>query len=170
MPILMLFGYAVLNPTRSQAIPAFARKYNVKCYSCHTIPPALNKTGYIFKRLGYRLPPDDMDGKKPWPKIAELDQSRFSLTNAAALVAQGSFTVDKNTANTPPSSSSFNLDEAAFFLGGSIPQSNFSYFAQFEFFQDGGSTLEQANAIYTGGRANSSYFVKAGEMHMQEGE
>ncbi len=171
MPILVVFGYTALNPTRSQAIPAFARKYSVKCYNCHTIPPALNKTGYMFKRLGYRLPPDDMDGKNPWPKIAQLDsESRFSLTNSAALVAQGSFTVDKNTANTPPSTSSFNLDEAAFFLGGSIPQSNFSYFAQFEFYQDGGSSLEQANAIYTGGRANKSFFVKAGEMHMQEGE
>ena len=52
----------------------FARKYNVKCYTCHTIPPALNKTGYMFKRLGYRLPPDEMDGKKPAPKIIDSGQ------------------------------------------------------------------------------------------------
>jgi hypothetical protein len=30
--------------------------------------------------------------------------------------------------------------------------------------------LEQGFGVYTVGRANSSYFVKAGEMHMQEGE
>ncbi len=30
--------------------------------------------------------------------------------------------------------------------------------------------LEQGFGVYTGGKANSSYFVKAGEIHMQEGE
>ncbi len=171
IPILVALG-SLIFATPSQAIPAFARKYNVKCYNCHTIPPALNKTGYMFKRLGYRLPPDEMDGEKPAPKIMELENSeaKFDITNALALVAQGSFTADKNTGNTPVSTSSFNLDEAAFFLGGTVPQTNFSYFAQYEFFQGGSSTLEQANFIYTGGRANSSYFIKAGEMHMQEGE
>ena len=98
IPILMALGCLIL-PSPSQAIPAFARKYNVKCYTCHTIPPALNKTGYIFKRLGYRLPPDEMDGEKPAPKILELEnpEARFDITNALALVTQGSFMADKNT-------------------------------------------------------------------------
>ncbi len=171
IPSLVLLCGAGLFPHRAQAIPAFARKYNVKCYNCHTIPPALNKTGYMFKRLGYRMPPDNMDGAARAPKISELDKDiQFRVTNSLALVTQGSFTVEKNTANTPPSTSSFNLDEAALFVAGSVPESNFSYFAQYELFQDGGSSLEQANATYTGGRANSSYFFKAGEMHMQEGE
>lgn len=170
IPVLMALGCLILSKP-SQAVPAFARKYNVKCYNCHTIPPALNKTGYLFKRLGYRMPPDNMDGTAPAPKISELDKDIvFRVTNSLALVTQGSFTVDKNTANTPASTSSFNLDEAAMFIAGAVPESNFSYFAQYEFFQGGSSFLEQANALYTGGRANSSYFFKAGEMHMQEGE
>ncbi len=170
-PVLIVVGYAILTPTRSEAIPAFARKYNVKCFNCHTIPPALNKTGYMFKRLGYRLPPDDMDGKKAWPAISELEpEATFRLTNSAALITQGSFTAEKNTGATPQSTSSFNLDEAALFLAGTVPQTNFSYFAQFELYQNGNTSLEQANFIYTGGRTNSSFFAKAGEMHMQEGE
>ncbi len=169
-PILVALG-CVIAPKPSEAIPAFARKYNVKCYQCHTIPPALNKTGYIFKRLGYRFPPDNMDGTKPAPKIADLDKDiPFRITNAMALVTQTSFTAERNTANTPQSTTSFNLDEAALFVAGAIPTTNFSFYTQYELFQDGQSDLEQANAIYTGGRANSSYFVKAGEMHMQEGE
>lgn len=171
MPFLVVLG-CLLFPKPSQAIPAFARKFNVKCYNCHTIPPALNKTGYMFKRLGYRLPPDEMDGTKAAPTIRELEnpEARFSITDSLALIAQGSFTAEKNAANTPSSTSSFNLDEAALFLAGTVPQTNFSYFAQYELFQDGSSGLEQANAIFTGGRANSSYFFRAGEMHMQEGE
>ena len=37
-------------------------------------------------------------------------------------------------------------------------------------YQDGGNGLEQGFGVYTGGKANSSYFVKGGEIHMQEGE
>ena len=61
-------------PQPGHAIPAFARKYGVKCYTCHTVPPALNKNGYMFKRLGYRMPPDEMDGTKPAPKITRTGQ------------------------------------------------------------------------------------------------
>ena len=38
------------------AVPAFARKYKVDCIYCHTAWPQLNRTGYIFRRLGYRMP------------------------------------------------------------------------------------------------------------------
>jgi hypothetical protein len=174
---LAALGYVVLAPRPAQAIPAFARKFGVKCYSCHTIPPALNKTGYMFKRLGYRLPPDEMDGSKPAPKITELDKNiKFSITNSLAIIAQGSFTADKTKGDaisgiSPTSSTSFNLDEVALFAAGSVPDSGFSYFTHFELSQGGASPfLEQAVMSYTAGRANSSYFIKAGQMHMQEGE
>jgi hypothetical protein len=173
MPVLAALCCAVLAPQPANAIPAFARKFNLKCYSCHTIPPALNKTGYTFKRLGYRLPPDEMDGKKPAPKVSELGNDiKFSITNSLAIVTQGSFTVDKTAGDgvAPTSSSSFNLDEVALFAAGAVPDSGFSYFTHFELFQGGDTFLEQAVLGYTGGRANSSYFIKAGEMHMQEGE
>jgi hypothetical protein len=173
MPLLAALSCLVLAPQPAQAIPAFARKYGLKCYSCHTIAPALNKNGYMFKRLGYRLPPQEMDETKPAPKISELDKDiKFSITNSLALIAQASFTVDKTggDAISSTSNSSFNLDEAALFAAGSVPDSGFSYIAHFELFQGGNTNLEQAVVGYTGGRANSSYFVKAGEMHMQEGE
>jgi hypothetical protein len=172
-PVAAALVYAVLAPQPGQAIPAFARKYGVKCYTCHTIPPVLNKTGYMFKRLGYRMPPDEMDGTKPAPKVATLGNDiKFNLINTLAIITQGSFTVDKTAGGgaSPVSSSSFNLDEAALFSGGAVPDTGFSYFTQFELYQGGSSDLEQAFMSYTAGRANSSYFIKAGEMHMQEGE
>src|SRR5487761_1518167 len=89
---LALFCFFLLMPQRGNAIPAFARKFGVKCYTCHTIPPALNKNGYMFKRLGYRMPPDEMDGSKAAPKVSALDKDiRFSLTNSMALIMQASF-------------------------------------------------------------------------------
>jgi cytochrome c5 len=40
----------------AMAVPAFARKYNVDCTYCHTAWPQLNRTGLIFRYLGYRMP------------------------------------------------------------------------------------------------------------------
>ena len=176
--VLLVLGLILLMPQPGHSIPAFARKYGVKCYTCHTIPPALNKNGYMFKRLGYRMPPDEMDGTKAAPKISALDKDiKFSLTNSFAVLFQASVTDDKNVAETgdvPPTTSSttssFNLDEAAFFVAGAVPETGFSYFGHYEMYQDGNNNLEQGFGVWTGGKANSSYFVKAGEMHMQEGE
>lgn len=186
---LALFCFVLLMPQRGNAIPAFARKFGVKCYTCHTIPPALNKNGYMFKRLGYRMPPDEMDGTKAAPKVSALDNDiKFSLTNTMALILQTSFTEDKTVADPgsvtsaspvtmcpsdtqqSASCSSFNLDEAALFDVSTVPLTGFSYFAHYELYQDGESDLEQGFGVYTGGRANNNYFVKVGEMHMQEGE
>ena len=171
LPLSAAITVGLLMPQRSEAIPAFARKYGVKCYACHIIPPALNKNGYMFKRLGYRMPPDEMDGTKPAPKVRDLDADvKWTLTNALALVTQGSFTVDKTGGDQPTSNSSFNLDKALLFTGGSIPQTPFDYFVEFKLYEDGESAIEQAILAYTGGRANSSYFGKAGMMHVQEGD
>ena len=177
-----VFLYAVafflLFPAQGHSIPAFARKYGVRCYTCHTIPPALNKNGYMFKRLGYRMPPDEMDGTKAAPKISALDHNiKFNLTDSFAVIFQASVTDDKTiseTGTTPATAtsttSSFNLDEAALFVAGALVDTGFSYFGHYELYQDGSNGLEQGFGVYTGGRANSSYFIKGGEMHMQEGE
>ncbi len=171
LPVSAAIALSLFVPQRSQAIPAFARKYGVKCYACHIMPPALNKNGYMFKRLGYRMPPDEMDGTKPAPKVRELDSDiKWTITNAFALVTQGSFTQEKITGDEQSSNTSFNLDKALLFTGGSIPQTPFSYFAEFKLYEDGESAIEQAILGYTGGRANGSYFGKVGMMHAQEGD
>jgi hypothetical protein len=162
MLVLLVFSMIVLMPRQANAIPAFARKYGVKCYTCHTVPPALNKNGYMFKRLGYRMPTDEMDGTKPAPKIIEMDKDmKFSIINSMALILQASVTNEKtvadkgNTTSASPatscgsstssssSCSSFNLDEAALFMAGPIPETGFSYFAHYELYQGGSNNLEQ---------------------------
>jgi hypothetical protein len=46
---------AVLVPSEAGAIPAFARKYNVACSSCHEAWPKLNDFGELFRDNGYRM-------------------------------------------------------------------------------------------------------------------
>ena len=56
-------------------------------------------------------------------------------------------------------------------MAGALPETNFSYFAHYELYQGGSSDLEQALRSSTPADApTAAIFVKAGEMHMQEGE
>ena len=54
----------VVGEGSASALPAFARQLNTKCTTCHApVPPRLNNVGITFKRLGYRMPDSDDDGR-----------------------------------------------------------------------------------------------------------
>lgn len=44
---------------RSSAIPAFSRKYQTSCTTCHNNYPELNDFGEAFKKNGFKFPKDD---------------------------------------------------------------------------------------------------------------
>ena len=54
--VLALVG--VMWPDPAAAIPAFSRKYEQNCSSCHTAWPMLNAAGRQFKEHGYKLAKD----------------------------------------------------------------------------------------------------------------
>ena len=74
------------------ALPAFARKYQTSCTTCHTIFPKLNPFGEAFRLNGYRMPKETEDQikqpqmslgseayKKIWPKaVAPSDIPGFA--------------------------------------------------------------------------------------------
>jgi hypothetical protein len=57
-------------------IPAFARKYGMKCSACHLAVPVLNRYGQAFKDNGFRMKngTDDLRANDPsyWPVFAWL--------------------------------------------------------------------------------------------------
>jgi hypothetical protein len=72
---------ALLNAPSADAVPAFARKYETSCQTCHVGFPKLNPFGEAFRLNGYRLPKETEDQikikpvslgadayKKLWPK------------------------------------------------------------------------------------------------------
>ena len=54
---LVWFGY--LSVPRASAIPAFSRKYQTSCTTCHNNYPELNDFGEAFKKNGFKFPKDD---------------------------------------------------------------------------------------------------------------
>ena len=49
----------LLAPAQALAIPAFARRYQTSCTTCHVLIPKLNAFGTAFRNNGYRIPPND---------------------------------------------------------------------------------------------------------------
>ncbi len=54
---LIWLGFA--SVPRASAIPAFARKYQTSCTTCHNNYPELNDFGEAFKKNGFKFPKDD---------------------------------------------------------------------------------------------------------------
>src|SRR5471030_2302589 len=57
MSALVLTVVAFLaTASTASAVPAFARKYQTSCQTCHIVFPKLNAYGEAFRLRGYRLP------------------------------------------------------------------------------------------------------------------
>ncbi len=57
--LLFVGGFVLIRPSRSYAIPAFARQYGTSCSTCHIDFPKLNDFGKAFKDAGFKFPKDD---------------------------------------------------------------------------------------------------------------
>jgi len=53
--LTFIISLLCLSPTNSSALPAFARKYGLRCSACHEAWPMLNFFGQKFKDNGYQL-------------------------------------------------------------------------------------------------------------------
>ena len=59
--------FVVLITPPASAIPAFARKYQTSCQTCHIGFPKLNAFGEAFRLNGYRMPKETEDQIKMKP-------------------------------------------------------------------------------------------------------
>jgi hypothetical protein len=56
VPALLVPLVLVMTATTASAVPAFARKYQTSCQTCHVVFPKLNAFGEAFRLRGYRMP------------------------------------------------------------------------------------------------------------------
>jgi hypothetical protein len=56
---VIVLGFALTNAPNTSAIPAFSRKYQTSCTTCHSNYPELNDFGEAFKKNGFKFPKDD---------------------------------------------------------------------------------------------------------------
>src|SRR2546425_11243217 len=56
LPALVAGLVAFASPRPGEAVPAFARQYDLQCNACHTRPPRLNRFGEQFHMMGFQIP------------------------------------------------------------------------------------------------------------------
>lgn len=94
VPVLLL-ALAILllaGPRAADAIPAFARKYETSCLTCHSVYPRLTPFGEAFRRNGYRFPGVDSDYVKmpAVPLGQEANKKTFPSTGWPSALPGGS--------------------------------------------------------------------------------
>jgi hypothetical protein len=132
--VALVFASVVLTCSQpAHALPAFARKYGLRCSACHESWPMLNYFGQKFKDNGYQLM-NDRDApiwQNPgyWPVT-------FRMTPIWHRVSTGKVEVDTySTGSTSPTgvgvqrvtTSGFDLSGLDFHTGGTL-EKNFSFF------------------------------------------
>ncbi|MGB8474777.1 MAG: hypothetical protein WCE61_11895 [Candidatus Acidiferrum sp.] len=73
---------AAIETTPSYAIPAFARKYQTSCTTCHNSFPELNDFGEAFKKNGFKFPKDDETFVKEPPVMLGAKALKQEFPNA----------------------------------------------------------------------------------------
>src|SRR5437588_13114408 len=57
--VVVVFWMLLAVVPKTSAIPAFSRKYQTSCTTCHNNYPELNDFGEAFKKNGFKFPKDD---------------------------------------------------------------------------------------------------------------
>ncbi len=166
-PVCFAFAAALavlLVPTRASAVPAFARKYQTSCQTCHIVFPKLNAFGEAFRLRGYHMPAEteEMVKQKPvslgapaykrlWPKAVwpgELPGNvplainvKFADVNTSTLNPDGTVTSIKNDLQFP--------QEANIFGAGTLGE-KMSFFTEMTFGEnpDGSVGVELEHARF----------------------
>src|SRR6202022_844211 len=117
--------FLMLSASQSaSALPAFARKYGLRCSACHESWPMLNYFGQKFKDNGYQLM-NDRDApiwQNPgyWPVT-------FRIIPIWHRVSTGKVAVDQGSGITRITTSGFDLSGLDFHTGGTL-EKNFSFY------------------------------------------
>jgi len=131
--LTLLFGILSVSQP-ADALPAFARKYGLRCSACHESWPMLNYFGQKFKDNGYQLM-NDRDApiwQNPsyWPVTFRITPIWHRVSAGKVLVdtyAGDGTTTPTGSAVRRISSSGFDLSGLDFHTGGTI-EKNFSFY------------------------------------------
>src|SRR5713226_6145420 len=126
--VLIVLSIVLTCAQPAHALPAFARKYGLRCSACHESWPMLNYFGQKFKDNGYQLM-NDRDApiwQNPgyWPVT-------FRIVSMWHRVSTGKVLVDSSagpdSAITRITTSGFDISGLEFHTGGTL-EKNFSFY------------------------------------------
>jgi hypothetical protein len=128
--LIVLIGVGLLTPALAFAIPAFARKYEVSCNTCHArVYPEINPYGRMFLENGFQLP---RGAEEPVRARTTLKpgRERIGLLKEVPLAVrvQSSVLIPTNAQVSNRNTSDFRMLENLFLLSGGAVAKDISYF------------------------------------------
>jgi hypothetical protein len=79
---LVVLWIMLASVPKTSAIPAFSRKYQTSCTTCHSNYPELNDFGEAFKKNGFKFPKDDETFVKEPPVLLGSKAQKEAFPNA----------------------------------------------------------------------------------------
>ena len=79
---LVVLWIMLASVPKTSAIPAFSRKYQTSCTTCHNNFPELNDFGEAFKKSGFKFPKDDETFVKEPPVLLGSKAQKEAFPNA----------------------------------------------------------------------------------------
>jgi mono/diheme cytochrome c family protein len=154
--LLGLIAAALASPV--EAIPAYGRRYGVSCTTCHApLPPRLNNVGIAFRKLGFRMPDADDEGRLVIKAVPS-----HGIGDAASIVANVAAARDKE-AEPGSSKATLALTEVELAAGTAIGN-KVSAQAMFVPWDDGEIELENAEVQFNTGSARHQFLARGGLM------
>ncbi len=127
--LLLLVLFVLMIPTKSTAMPAFARKYNISCVACHAAFPRLNEFGEQFIRDNYRLSNwKDSTVKTGDDMLALPDSVPLALRTQAFVQSREASNIDIDTGDTLTADTDFQSPYLIKLLSGAPLSDHISYY------------------------------------------
>src|SRR5512140_3576839 len=157
--LLLMAGTSLtcLVSTRADAVPAFSRKYQTSCQTCHSIFPKLNPFGTAFRLNGYHLPGESEEQVKQRPVSLGADAyARMwpEMVYPSTLPGNAPFALNVKMASLYASShddtgkqiihNDFQFPQEANLFGAGTLGSHFSFFSEVTYAEnpDGSGSVE----------------------------
>ena len=80
--LVVVLIYSFVSLPQAKAIPAFSRKYQTSCTTCHSNYPELNDFGLAFKQNGFKFPKDDETFVKDPPVLLGAKAQKEAFPDA----------------------------------------------------------------------------------------
>lgn len=180
-----------LAPRTAQAIPAFARRYETTCQTCHLAYPKLTPFGEAFRRNGYRFPGGGdatAEKEEPLPLGTEAHAElwpmkvfpgKFPRSLPLSIVLGGKVTygtpegmhgmdmegeeAEATSEHSEVADLNFgSLIDTLWFRSGGTAGDHISYLAAINIIGDEGLEVERANAIFLPLKNPATLLIKVG--------
>ncbi|MBI4767809.1 MAG: hypothetical protein HY787_24970 [Deltaproteobacteria bacterium] len=176
--ILVVF-FVSLFPEDASAIPAFSRKYNTTCMTCHTLFPKLSALGEAFRLNGYKIPDGDelyvkdqpvSMGVEPYKKVFPQSIWPSDIPGMPPFSLRASGGVNVATGGPKSNHTDFNFPGEMDLLAAGAFGKDFSFFTHLGFDTEEGNTTTSVQAwlmwqdLFTGILGKNHLNIKAGNL------